>query len=643
MKKVLLLTVLLGFGMVSFAQQSLKVANLGSTEYITYQSSSNNYNTDLLSNNTTPSAAAPATALSGAPNAYTCAFGPRTYIWTEPDLNTIIFSHRADNSTTGDLTVGALRYDVSTDGGATWTLEEGPVWNPADAGANVFTVPGMGRYPQAVLYNPVGNTDPNNAYFTFYAPTLNGYNDSWGGHLHGVQKLDGTGLVATETLSDTANGIHQLIPDDFKLVPATGKFYNVDFNSKYDPVDDAFDYQQEVILNIGTFNTTTNNVDYTTQLVPLVIDTATDGTTPSSDVRIAFAPDGLTGYMTAIGFDSDTTVGSENMSPIVMKTTDGGNTWSPQTTINLATMTDLQNFLPFDTASGLNFVMTTGFEHDVVVDKNGNLHMIIPIGIRGGTAFSIASAQGNYAMVDLHTTDGGTTWVPEFLGHPMVFRGTFGSGTNSISEDNRGQASMTKDGSQLFFSWFETNIDIFGAQDGNSFPDMFVKGYDVDNDTYGPTQNRTVGTVDEAQLLFANVTEFVLDNGDGTYTLPTTFMVLSSFVDVTVPVGFNYAGIIYPGSNIGIDEDNTTDFNVSQNYPNPTNGLTSIDIFVESPSSASINFVNILGQTVLTQNIDELNQGKNTIELNVSSLTKGIYFYNVNIAGKVVSKKMIIE
>ncbi len=642
MKKVLLLTVLLGFGMVSFAQQKQKVANIGTTEYITYQSSSNPYNSDLLSNNAS-SAAAPATPLSGAPNAYTCGFGPKTYVWTEPDLNTIIFSHRANNSATADLTVGALRYDFSTDGGATWTLAQGPVWNPADAGTDIFTVPGQARYPQAVLYNPTGNTDPNNAYFTFYAPTLNGYNDSWGGHLHGVQKLDGTGLQATETVSDTANGYNHLIPDDFKYVPATGKFYNVDFNSKHNATTDLFDYQQNVMLNIGTFNTTTNDVDYTSQLVPFMVDTAADGTLPASDVRISFAPNGLTGYMTMIAFDGDSAVGDQNMSPIFMKTLDGGNTWSPQTTINLATMTDLQNFLPFDTASGLNFVMTTGFEHDAVVDKNGNLHIMVAIGLRAGGPFTIASAQGNYAMVDLHTTDGGTTWEPEFLGHPMVFRGEFGTGTNTISEDNRGQTSCTKDGSQLFFSWFDTNTDIFGATDGNAFPDMFVKGYDVDADTYGPAQNRTVATLDEAQMLFANVTEFVLDNGDGTYTLPTTFMVLNSFTDVTTPVGFNYVGVTYPGSNIGVQENNIPNFNVSQNYPNPTSGLTSIDIYVDSPSKASVSFVNILGQTVLTENLGKLNQGKNTVELNVSSLNKGIYFYNVNVAGKVVSKKMIIE
>ena len=56
-----------------------------------------------------------------------------------------------------------------------------------------------------------------------------------------------------------------------------------------------------------------------------------------------------------------------------------------------------------------------------------------------------------------------------------------------------------------------------------------------------------------------------------------TFSVLS-------PIDFYYLGSPYP-NNIGIEEMEAQNFSVSQNYPNPTNGLTKVAI--ESVEAAS--------------------------------------------------------
>ncbi len=65
-----------------------------------------------------------------------------------------------------------------------------------------------GRYPQEELYNPVGNTKPEDAYFSYFAPTLDGTNtasaNNWGGSTWGSKKL-ATGVLLTQhNLSSTA-------------------------------------------------------------------------------------------------------------------------------------------------------------------------------------------------------------------------------------------------------------------------------------------------------------------------------------------------------------------------------------------------------------------------------------------------------
>jgi len=91
-------------------------------------------------------------------------------------LNTVAFIHRSDFNSNGDFTSGSLRFDYSTDGGATWTSNAGPIWN---TNAAVGAYPGPARYPHIGILNNPGNTNPLNASISVWAPTLAGGNDSW--------------------------------------------------------------------------------------------------------------------------------------------------------------------------------------------------------------------------------------------------------------------------------------------------------------------------------------------------------------------------------------------------------------------------------------------------------------------------------
>jgi hypothetical protein len=85
------------------------------------------------------------------------------------------------------------------------------------------------------------------------------------------------------------------------------------------------------------------------------------------------------------------------------------------------------------------------------------------------------------------------------------------------------------------------------------------------------------------------------------------------------------------------------DFDVMQNYPNPASGLTTIEINVRTATDLTVEVVNMIGQKVITIHAGKVKPGMNHMELDVSNLTSGVYFYSVNAGDAKVTKKMIVE
>lgn len=79
-----------------------------------------------------------------------------------------------------------------------------------------------------------------------------------------------------------------------------------------------------------------------------------------------------------------------------------------------------------------------------------------------------------------------------------------------------------------------------------------------------------------------------------------------------------------------------------QNYPNPTNGLTSV--VYELPSSANVTFevMDITGKVVVSSFEGSKPAGKHLLELNTNDLRSGVYFYSINVNGNKLTKKMTI-
>ncbi len=82
---------------------------------------------------------------------------------------------------------------------------------------------------------------------------------------------------------------------------------------------------------------------------------------------------------------------------------------------------------------------------------------------------------------------------------------------------------------------------------------------------------------------------------------------------------------------------------VSQSFPNPTNGATSITVELNVAGPVSVEFFNLTGQKVMEIPATSLAAGAHTLTFDTSSLNSGVYFYTVTAGAESVSKKMIVE
>lgn len=143
-----------------------------------------------------------------------------------------------------------------------------------------------------------------------------------------------------------------------------------------------------------------------------------------------------------------------------------------------------------------------------------------------------------------------------------------------------------------------------------------------------------------------------LNTGDeAIYTFNATFTVAvgSQF---SLCAYTNLAGDAYPQNNkscktvvigsVGIDEADADGLWLGQNIPNPSNAITNIAYNLPSEGNVVFNMVNMVGQTVYSQRI-KADAGRNQLDINVSELPNGVYYYAIEFEGKRLVKKMVVN
>ena len=585
-------------------------------------------------------------------NAYGIMFDNKNYLNINPDLDIVAMVHRSNPAVTQDVSSGSLRYGFSSNGGTSFSQNQGPVWNPT--ASTLFA-----RYPQSVIFNPTGNTNPSNAYIAFYAPILTGTNGGWGGIVVGSVRADGTNLDTATFVTGTTPNFMITVPNDMTVNHATGKVYGIG------EMRNETIFQDTLILTVGTWNSSANKFDWVNQNIHCPVGKNADNNGVLADAKIAFSPDGQTGYIACVAYSGDTTTApAPTYQLMVFKTTNGGTTWTGPTSINMNTLPMLNgsgtlasNLSAWGTGLGWTITdVSTAFQCDIVVDKNNNPHIVVnacPAGSTttttsgGGNAFSIFS--GLNLIVDVYSNNGGTTYGAFLLDTADFFRGSYGAGAD-LSEDNRVQATRTADGEYVLFTFGETDFSIWGnPTEGNIFPDVIARGMKID----ATPQLYDVVNLSDQDINFKGaahqhcLADLMFDESNNFRLIVP--VAVQSYLNGDVkndldPVTYHYLPFVYdllPSSVNEIEEAT----NISNIFPNPANQGDAINVVVDNKRAAnlSIEVSDLTGRVVYNQNIGFIGTGKHRFEIGTQNLRSGMYLVSVMNGNEKTTKRLIVR
>lgn len=595
--------------------------------------------------------------LGRATNGYTILRPQQNQVIANNDLNTIVFIHRQDLNVHGGSS-GSLRYDISTDGGATWTNDIG-ILNP------LLTRPA--RYPQVSIYNPNGNTNPTGAYLVWNGPAIG---TDWEGHVNGT-----TPIVTTGTPSGTENyQFTNIAGTDSSGLPGglvervSGEFWSVEIGLSGPDASDTVNVYK------GIYNAGTQNVDWSLfarKYIPL--SRSFDGVSHALAPNIAFSPNGNTGYIALMG-DINTADSVYNL--VISKTTDGGTTWGSWNEVSLDNVAGIldtaQNVIFDDGNGGLIWAtaMSSSFDFDITVDANGNPHIFtfgmvaeysdFNTGVAGGTKqYSVYPGFPKYAW-DITSTDGGTSWFGNFVSSIHTFRSDLPAGA---SIDGYPQISRTEDGNVIFYSWADSDTLLIGASNDNTSPNLRVAGYRI-TDGYKTCYKRIEGVSNEDGVYAPTMSPIVFEGGAVDYILPIVSMQILTDEDNAVQFhymgaesqfcenefqnpsgldlswGFDRPCYTYSTCFVSLEETSSNvQFNV---FPNPTAFDLNFTINADDQIQ-QITVTNMLGQQVMVLNANTINTNGTPNTINVSNMADGIYHLNMITSNKTYTQKFTVS
>jgi len=583
-------------------------------------------------------------AIGQSANAFGFSYMRTTYLWADNNINSISFMRRMTNYPGS----GFLAYDLSTDGGQTWTLDH-QVYDPNLNDAY------NARYPQGFLYNPVGNTDPNEAYFSYFAPTLDASNASndgtWGGYAWGSKKLT-DGALPTQNNLMSGDGFYQYLPSGYTITQL-GEAWVID--EENDGSSGEYTYTGNLIVGHGLWNDESEDFDYTFDHLELEINEESG----INDVKVAFAPDGMTGWICALTY-TDNESPSTWYHPVLFKTTDGGQTWSEdpievqlggedglEAVRNFISDEDLAGFYdpdPVPDREDIPYFM--GYHMDMAVDAWGNPHIMGVVAICDLDALEWWNYEGVFALFHIYSKDQGETWEAFVIDYPTTMDAEYtGSGGSTIKMYNRPQVATTQDGAIVFFSFLDTRIE---ETVDNLNPDIYFREYIPEMDMHGE-EVINVTEWSEAMWLaywgcmshyvFADVT----DNGTYECTIPFVYEQLVEN-DISGLCQFWYIPDFERSYVVtGIDDRSKPLVSLAQNFPNPFSETTHFNINLLEKSDVNIDVFNASGQLIKQFQFDQLANGPHQLTLNFENIKTGVYLYNLTAGNSKYNGKMIVR
>lgn len=556
----------------------------------------------------------------------------------ELDIISITFVLDPEEYGTNDTDVGMF---YSTDRGQTWM---GPVVVIDNGDTHVID------YPSGIVFNPEGNTNVEDAYGVMQDIAHVG--GDWGYKMFASMTLGGANQdievvhnpdniedgywnqYGLTQISDEVRCMSMVPQGDWnaytsaELQPVFAEFNGSDFDWDYSELVEVDLYQNS---EDGVMSWSGNYIGF-------------DG-----GLEMAWSDDGQIGYMYLVGVTNDNPSGYQ---PIIYKTDDEGDSWD---LIELDFFTDeMQSFFdPYIIEATGGMMIPQFFETASVVDYHGDLQLFAAVG-------------GHSADITVHRDSIGYAW--QYPGD--LFNLTIdGDGvkeiiwvdsllTQNINDEEGSYAangwnhrlSIAKNAfeNEIFCTWLDTR-DV-ANNELNAEPDIFGWSRNIHMDINSETKCLTEGTLYEKFYYFTYGAErAIYDEETMTYTIPyLTSVSPGEFAanGAADPITFNYVtGIEFLalGDFVGVNDiAPVNSFEVSQNQPNPFNGITTIEVKTEVASPVSIEISNIMGQTIYTTHAGTI-IGSQKLTLTSESMEAGIYFYTVTVGAEKITKKMIVK
>ena len=102
--------------------------------------------------------------------------------------------------------------------------------------------------------------------------------------------------------------------------------------------------------------------------------------------------------------------------------------------------------------------------------------------------------------------------------------------------------------------------------------------------------------------------------------------------------------IIIPEDPSSINEVNLQNVFITDHFhPNPTSNGGEVGIFLTKTSYVTLTVSNLLGQTMITQDLGKTESGNRTIEVSTTTLASGVYMYTIATEEYAVSCKMVVN
>lgn len=634
--------------------------------------------------------------LGGSVNPFTSIGDNRNYVSVVPELNLLGLFRRGGAGDGGNTPGNKLFYDLNTKGGAEgqWQVSRGRLFNnevyPVTATNNFGP-----RYPQGLLFNPPGNTDTNNVRAMIFTRVLDGSNDTWGGYGKGNQRLQ-AGSATTQSLWSSGDVSH------FRLGSVVSTSQGAIFTIEPEETvsGSTVTFTEKVMIYRYKYNSTTQTFDSTTTFLPLA-NAQGDSATEVGGAEIAFGPDGLHGYAVVAAYQKDLTP-NFGMYPFVSKTTDGGETWSDWTVINLNVRPTefgninpckdnfrdslfVGNFVRFTDTSIVRSTSDQPFSHpvdytmltfDLSVDRNNTAHILTTVYVAGfGDTLEITGPtffrpQNGGWLVDIMMKQNEDVGRPLFIKEMAGVQGCWGdcSTDENIKELNRPMISRSADGEYLSFVWLDTDQEAHPqlTDDNNSNPDLFIRNLKINQDgTIALTQtdeNLSAGTDFDGRFICSSVSPILLDKTTA-FEVPTTHLALGDFtgtsadwpcthvytsgIEVSKSAG-NYPTVIEEPCAIVISTKDqlagTEKAKASLTvYPNPVVGSEfSLNLSNLEAGKFTLELFNSQGQLISTRQYDSAG-GNVNVPVKVKSTSSGMHQLRIRTRHSTLSQKIQVQ